>query len=172
MSTTTLYALGAEWLELDQLLAETEGELTPELQARLEAFSLAERAKVDGYVQYLRGLKAQAEALKAEAKVLSEKAKRKETVVAALMERVAQHMTLTGVTVLPGDIWEFRRVGTGGKAPLIVDEQKALSLPFRFFRTQEPVLDREALRAGVEAKDPWALDVASIGERGSYLKIV
>lgn len=68
----TLRALAHEACMLDAVLTYTEGELTPELEVRLDALHAALVQKVDGVRDYITALDADADLVKAEEKRLAE----------------------------------------------------------------------------------------------------
>lgn len=72
--TMTLYEVGLEGLELNQILSECDGELTPDLEQRLDIFLKGGKAKIDAACMVVRSLDASAEACMAEAKRLDDRA--------------------------------------------------------------------------------------------------
>jgi hypothetical protein len=74
MNKPTLYAVGIEGAEIEALLIEGDGELTPELEARLDAFLSSGKDKLTGAAMVVRGLEASAANCEAEAKRLKERA--------------------------------------------------------------------------------------------------
>jgi hypothetical protein len=61
MSTATLYSLTAEWAAIEQALIDSEGELTPELEARLDSLPGELALKVDGYCALIESFEAAAQ---------------------------------------------------------------------------------------------------------------
>lgn len=74
MTSMTLYAVTQEGMELNEILTEMDGELTPEMEERFDAFLKAGKEKVNAAVMVVRQLEANAQVCKDEAKRLSEKA--------------------------------------------------------------------------------------------------
>ena len=74
-SRLSLYDIGAEGLVIELILAENEGELTPELETRLDEVMRQGPERIEGAAMILRQLEASAEACKKEAQRLGERAK-------------------------------------------------------------------------------------------------
>ena len=74
-SRLSLYDIGAEGLVIELILAENEGELTPELETRLDEVMRQGPERIEGAAMILRQLEASAEACKKEAQRLAERAK-------------------------------------------------------------------------------------------------
>jgi hypothetical protein len=74
MNKPTLYEVGLEGATIEALLIEADGELTPELEARLDAFLASGKDKLTGAAMVVRGLEASAANCEAEAKRLKERA--------------------------------------------------------------------------------------------------
>lgn len=70
-----LYEVGIEGMELDHILREAEGELTPDLEARMDSFLAGGKAKVEAAAKVYRSLEASAGACELEAIRLSGRAK-------------------------------------------------------------------------------------------------
>jgi len=62
-----LYEVGKEGLELEELLAASEGELTPELEARFDAFLKGGKEKIDAACKVVRSIEASSQMLRDEA---------------------------------------------------------------------------------------------------------
>lgn len=69
-----LYEIPVEFGLLEQALIENDGELTPELEKSLDDFLKSGKEKIEGGAMVVRGLEMDAEACKAEAKRLQERA--------------------------------------------------------------------------------------------------
>lgn len=70
-----LYDVGMEGMELDAILREADGELTPELEARMDAFLAGGKAKIEAAAKVHRSLEASAGACEIEAARLGGRAK-------------------------------------------------------------------------------------------------
>ena len=71
---TTLYEVGVEGLELNAILMESDGELTPETEERLEVFLKSGKEKIDAACKVVQSLDSSASACIEEAKRLNERA--------------------------------------------------------------------------------------------------
>jgi Siphovirus Gp157 len=69
-----LYDIPAEFSMLETALIENDGELTPELEKQLDDFLRTGKDKLEGGAMVMRGLEMEAEACRAEAERLSERA--------------------------------------------------------------------------------------------------
>jgi hypothetical protein len=69
-----LYEIPVEFAVLETALIERDGELTPELEKQLDEFLRAGKDKLEGGAMVMRGLEMEAEACRAEAKRLTERA--------------------------------------------------------------------------------------------------
>lgn len=76
MSSTkmTLYDISLEGLQIADLLTEAEGELTPEIEARLDALMQEGPERIEAAAMVVRSIEADAEVCKAEARRLLERA--------------------------------------------------------------------------------------------------
>lgn len=72
--TMSLYDIGMEALQIEDLLTESEGELTPELENRWNQLLTAGKDKIESAAKVVRSLEANAQACKDEAKRLAERA--------------------------------------------------------------------------------------------------
>lgn len=75
MSRSTLYDLTREGLELFDMLADNLGELTPDMEQRLDALMLEGPARIEAAAMVVRTLEANASACEAECQRLRERAK-------------------------------------------------------------------------------------------------
>ncbi len=69
-----LYEIPTEFAVLETALIERDGELTPELEKQLDDFLRAGKDKLEGGAMVMRGLEMEAEACRAEAKRLTDRA--------------------------------------------------------------------------------------------------
>lgn len=69
-----LYEIPIEFAELESVLIERDGELTPELEKRFDDFLRAGKDKLEAGAMVVRGFEMEAEACEAEAKRLKERA--------------------------------------------------------------------------------------------------
>lgn len=111
----TLYVLADELLALDDLLEETEGELTPELEQWMNEYGAKTRDKVDAICSYEKDLRARVEAKKAAAKDLAARAATEERKAERVKHLLDIAMTRLGTRELQGMIHKARRQKHGGK---------------------------------------------------------
>lgn len=88
--TATLYDLSKEGLEIFDMLEDNLGELTPELEARLDKLMLEGPQRIEAAAMVVRSLEANATACETEAQRLRERAKAFD----AQADRLKQRMTI------------------------------------------------------------------------------
>ena len=158
--------------DIDAALEASEGEITPEIEAMLEAFGLHERTKVDGYcavVDDLDSLIAACETRKRQidSRIRSLKSQRERRAAAMLW-----YMRAKGVRRLSGVEHEVALVANGGVEPMKL-KIDAGALPERFQKPAKPVTpeaDNDALRAALNGNDPEATAVAFFVPRGDRVE--
>jgi hypothetical protein len=119
----TLHELNNEWRLIQDAIEAADGELTPEIEARLDGFAQAFPVKVDGYCRLITNLELQAATIaeqakpfKLEAKRIEARAKPRESAAERLRFRLREAMQLHGVSKLVTDL---HTVSVYGIAPLI-----------------------------------------------------
>ncbi len=170
MPTLTLYDIGQQFDALEQLLEEAGGEWSPEAEAWIAEYGLAEREKVDGYAFYLKGLEQRAAAAKALADELAAKSKTLLNRKAALLARIEGYMTDRGVDRVEGSIYKFQYEKHGGKLPLVLTVDDPAQYPSECCTTQV-VLDKDTVRTWAETGDARLVGLAHIGERGRSVRV-
>lgn len=88
MPGMTLYEVTLEGLQIADLLTQAEGELTPDVEARLDALMKEAPERIEAAAMVVRNLEANASACKSEAARLLERAKSFETQTEKLKERM------------------------------------------------------------------------------------
>lgn len=88
-SKLTLYDISLEGMQIADILTENEGELTPELEARLDALMRGAPERIEAAAMVVRSMEADAEVCKAEAQRLLERAKGFENNAQRLKDRMA-----------------------------------------------------------------------------------
>jgi predicted nuclease with TOPRIM domain len=153
----------------DMLEYSTDEELDEVLRDTLEANQGLYEVKLEQYCKVIKNLEADMDALKNEAKRLTDKRKRLESNVAKLKGLMYDSMKLTNTTKIKGQIFTLSIQKNGGKTPVIMAENADLSiLPDQLvIVTETPALDaiRELLEAGK------TVEGFSLGERGESLRI-
>jgi hypothetical protein len=87
-SSLTLYEISKEGAFIQDCLIDSEGELSPEIESRLDALMISGSDKLEAAAMVVRNLEVTQEACKAEAKRLSERAKAFEANVDRLKARM------------------------------------------------------------------------------------
>jgi hypothetical protein len=171
--TRDLETLDDLMADLDASLAATEGEVTPEIQAALQAVDawMAEldadlKGKVDNYAALIVTLEGRAEVRKAEAERLARRARIDAANAQFLKDRLRGELERRGIGKVETDRYRVSVAANGGKLPLLIQDEQAV--PDRFWVSVKRIsndLVREALDRGE------AVPGARLGERGRRLSI-
>jgi len=131
--------------------------------------TIAERdRKLDNYSALMKELEARAEARKAEAKRLSDRASIDLNKVKFLKSNLQKFFEAHDLRTVETNRYRLTLAKNGGKAPLILDSRPVENLPEGFKKIQI-VADNEAIRKALEAGQ--VLDFARLGDRGQSLRI-
>jgi len=162
--------------DLDGALVQTDGEVTPEIQAMIDAIDswMAEldadlEGKVDNYAALVTELLARAEVRKAEADRLAKRARIDTDNAKWLKARLLGELQERGLKVVDTPRYRVSVAGNGGKIPLVVTDEARLMADERFVRVERS-LDAAAVREALDAGDDLQ-GAATFGERGSHLRI-
>ena len=159
-----LYELTADLLTLQEMLEENVDEQV--LIDTLEGVQGEYELKLESYCKVIKNLEADMEALKNEAKRLTDKRKVLENNVDRLKKAMFDSMKLTGTEKVKGALFTVAIQRNGGKLPVIVDVDVA-ELPDECVKVVESP-DLEAIAKFIEAGN---CDFAHYGERGESLRI-
>lgn len=139
------------------------------LKDTLEAVQGEFDYKLEQYAKVIKNLEADVDALKNEAKRLTDKRKVLENNIARLKATMFDSMKATGTTKVKGQLFTIAIQKNGGKIPVIMAEGTTTDhLPDQLVKVVEsPDLDaiREVLEAGK------VVEGFSLGERGESLRI-
>lgn len=157
--------------ELDAILEQTGGEVTPDVDAlcdRLLCLDMQTADKFDRYGHVISdltlrasGYKERAKALAAAAAVLENSAERMKACLKEFMERHEMDR-------VDGEWYRFRVQKNGGKVPLVISDVDMAELPEELLRRTVEI-DHGRVRAMLEAG--MDLSFAKLGERGTNLRI-
>jgi hypothetical protein len=158
---------------IDELLAESGGEITPETEGTLDAW-FAEldtnfTGKVDNYCALITEIECRAAVRKAEADRLYDRAKIDENAAKALRERLRFVWELRAMGKVQTSRYTVSLAKNGGKAALDV-RVGAEDLPAWAVKTETVVtVDKDAIRSRLDAGEQ--LDFASLMQRGNRIAI-
>lgn len=159
-------------IQLDDLLAENGGEVTPAVDAiadRLLAFDMAIEEKLDRYAYVIKSMEAEAERLgELEFQIITKQRKARwaaERLKARVQEFIERNVPEKKVKC---ELHTLSVCDNGGKLPLVFDEDAAPS-PGADFCKPRWEWDTEAIRGSLEAGHD--LPFARLGERGKHLRI-
>ncbi len=166
---TSLFELSAAFLELDQLLTDSGGDWTLEIEQRFAALEEGEEAKADGYGWILKGIGAELAGLKLIRDDLAEKIGTLERKEASLKRRVLDYLTVRKLEKLKGTVWTLAKTANGGADPVELLVKDPAAFPERLVK-REPAIDMAALRAELAAArlaaDAAALERKRLAEAG------
>lgn len=162
-----LYELTTDLMTLQEML---EGDLDDQcLLDTLEAVQGEYEIKLESYCKVIRNLEADMDALKAEAKRLTDKRKTLENNIDRLKKAMFDSMKATNTDKVKGTLFTVAIQRNGGKVPVICDDNVDTSkLPDNLVKVVEsPDLDaiRELLEAGK------VVEGFTLGQRGESLRI-
>ena len=160
-----LYELTGDILQLQEMLEEGLDDEQVLLDT-LEGVQGEYEYKLENYCKVIKNLEADVDALKAEAKRLTNKCKVLENNIERLKKAMYSSMKATGTNKVKGQIFSVAIQKNGGKLPVIVDVDVAY-LPDELVKvTESPDLDAIA-KMLEQGESP----LAHFGERGESLRI-
>lgn len=119
---------------------ETTGEILD--TQKFDALQLAMEEKLEGIGCYIKNLKAEAEALKAEEKAFAERRKRAENKAASLENYLANF--------LQGCPFETLRVKISFRKSEYLDIKEDAVIPAEYLKQQDPTIDKAGLKAAIK----------------------
>lgn len=163
----TLFQIGEHFHALEELLLNTEGEITDEIDTWLTEYEGKQADKIDAYcylIQKFSEISAEAKRLADRSSLYANKSKQ-------LKERLKQYLHVRGTKRLETARFTITIAGNGGKRPVhLHDFVSADELPDPFVRmVKEPDLHR--IREALEAGDEFVHQFAVLNERGTHLRI-
>lgn len=169
----TLADIELDWAEIERLLDEAGGEITPEIAERMERYTLDEADKVDAYIHVIKDLRGRAKLAREQAGERLSKAEHLEDRAHWLIDRLREHMAMRGTRELKGHLLTARLQRNGGKPPVEVlveanDLPYPLSVPLG--RKANLKLLAEALDDPQHPYHNEATQYARLGERGESVR--
>ncbi len=143
---TTLASLSRMYADIEHELLANEGELTKEIETRLNNLVLNISTKVDSIAYVLERLDREAEALKARAKMFQSAAKRIQSAQDWLKQYTKVSMQAMSVNELQGQSYRF--LLSNSKPKLVVSDEQ--SIPPEFWtETVARSLDRDLIEMAI-----------------------
>ena len=137
-----LYEITQQQQELNNLLEESYGELTPELEQALELNLDNFSAKAEGYVKAIKNYKAESDAIAEEIKRLQEKKKVCENAVNRMKTALSTSMDIFGMNKVRAGLFKISL--TTSKAVNIIDEN---AIPENYKRVKYEVSKTDIKKA-------------------------
>ena len=162
---SNLYELTNDLLTLQEMLEspiEDEDALTDTLEAVQGEYDL----KLESYCKVVKNLEANVDALKAEAKRLTDKRKVLENNIDRLKKAMFDSMKATGTEKVKGAIFTVAIQKNGGKLPVIVDVETS-ELPDELVK----IVESPDLDAIAKLLEQGESPLAHFGERGESIRI-
>lgn len=142
MAEKSLFALTEEAMQINKILFETNGELTPELEKRLDELDITSQDKVEAYSVTCERFLIEYDWLKRKADELLKIARAYKAVEERLRENIKRHMLALGLKEAKGNT--IRYVISQTKEKLVIDEDKLSDKYKMSVTTLEP--DNERIR--------------------------
>lgn len=173
---STLFQIGADLSALEELLTETDGEITDDaageaLEAWFDELGEARDQKIDSYCRLIASIEARAQARADESARLERLVAVDHTAVKRLKASLYNFMLEQGITKLETPLHKLAIAKNGGKPPLIIPDswrEDAANAPEAYHRISVH-LDTDAVRADLVAGTE--VSGCALGERGSHLRI-
>lgn len=144
----SLYGISDEFQRLDELLAETGGELTEETEAKEAELLEFLTKKVDGCCGYVQKLNDQIKNAQEAKKRLDDFMRVRKNKADNFKEYIRRCMKIAGKDVFEGDLYAIDT--TKGREKLIIDAGVIDSLPLEFIKT-EISEDKAKLESAIKA---------------------
>lgn len=141
-----LVALALEAAEIARLLAESEGELSPDLEKRLDINTTQLLEKVDAYKFVMDEFESQASLWKARKQACDAIEKRFASQVDRMKDRIRVAMKEMGETEISGEFYRFQL--RKGRPKLVIDDEDKIPPDFKMV-VQTTVIDKEKLTAAL-----------------------
>lgn len=133
MTRTTLIEAAQDFAAVEQLLLESQGELTPELEAWLTEVESNVADRVDAYVMVQERLKEAADFYKTQADKFLAAKKASENAVERMKERIRAAMTTMGTDELRGEAFRFKM--SNAPKRLVIDNEDTVPMAYKSART-------------------------------------
>ncbi len=143
---STLISLAHEAMALAQMIAESGGELTPEIEAMLEVNSRSLADKLDGYVSVDERFQSEQDHWKRKADACRAISKRFEDARERLRARIKFTMEEMGVGELKGIDHRYKLSPL--KPKLVIDSEESLPIDFKMI-VQTSVPDKDKIQAAL-----------------------
>lgn len=142
----SLSLLAEEKSNIERILEESGGELTPEIEAELQSLELQTAGKIDGYYAFMERCKSVGELMELRAQALQNIANGHFSLAESLKKRIMFAMSSMGVQEIVGNMKRAKLSPTKGR--LVIDEKL---LPAEFMlQVTTMVPDKEKIREKLE----------------------
>ena len=142
-----LYEITLSYQELESELLELQGELTTEIEEKLNSLSKDLASKTDSIGYILERLERESIALKEKSKQFQIVAKRLEQAYDRLKDYTKQNMKALDVSELQGESYRFKKSNL--KPKLVIDDEALIDRAY-FKETILTTLDKEMIRLALE----------------------
>jgi hypothetical protein len=168
---TTLLDISEDMIALDDLLTDSGGDITsPEVESAIDQWmqELDQNLqnKADGYCALIQEMRSRAEARKAEAKRLADRARIDAHNARFLKERLQYVFERHGIKRLETKRFKISVAKNGGKLPMTIYDESQIPKDKQIVIT---VPDQDAIRHALDADE--TVPGARLEERGSHLQI-
>lgn len=151
MDKKSLVALAKESAEIERIIIESDGELTPELEAALSVNNINLPDKVEGYHNILQRVEMMAEHYKRQAEFFLKLKKSCENFENTLRENLKAAMQILGTDEINGNSVTYKLVNSNPK--LLIENES--QLPFEYKKdVVETVIDNKKIKEHLVAGLP------------------
>lgn len=165
----TLAEITDQHVALDQLLVESGGEVTPEIEQWMTEYAAELREKVDHYGAAIRRLEGEAKLWQGEADFFATKAKAAANSAKAIKQLAQLAMEKLGEVEFTGERYRLCLTPNGGQQPieLLVPVEQ---LPFQYTKTVVTA-DKDMLRQDLERGVENLGAYAALAPRGYHVRV-
>ena len=178
MTTRTLFEISNDIEALENILIETEGNITDTtaeeaIDEWLNALGTERDEKLNQYALFIKQQEGHVEIVKTEADRLKARQKVLENRVARLKERLEVFLKIHGLERVETPLFTFSLQKSGGKPKVVLSAfylDNPVELPEGLRRVKFEA-DLTAIRERLEAEDPSVMEIASLEEPSKKLRI-
>lgn len=162
---SSLYELTTQYQQLLDFGASDDPDDIQAFLDTLEGLDFEVGLKADSYAAVIKRLAGQSEVVKAEAKRLSALQKAIDANIERMKKALKDSMVAMGKDEIRTDLHQFKICKNGGKIPVLIEEDK---VPDSY---KKVILETDSEKIRKELESGQELPFATLGERGTYLKI-
>lgn len=165
-----LYEITNALMVIHAEIEDAEGELSFDLEARLDAANLALKDKAFNIGRWVKNIDADLPGLDAEIERLKRKQRQKGNLRDRLKAYLKMGMEMADIEKLEFDTFSVKIQGNGGKLPIEITNEEAVPAGFIDIIPQTTAINKDRIREAAERGDD--ISAFAKAERGNHLKIL